>query len=100
MGDGDAVTDEAADGDAAAGDAADDGAATGVAVAVEAPAALYPDADEDAANVLAIESPIARTAPASKVMCGDLSFMSRGTPADPHPVLSRVPLSLNRYELR
>ncbi|HEX3961546.1 MAG TPA: hypothetical protein VHZ03_33800 [Trebonia sp.] len=77
--DGDAVAEVITAGD----DAADDGVAVtftvvvalGVAVAVEAPAALYPDAAEDAANVLAIESPIARTAPTSKVMWGDLSFM-------------------------
>jgi hypothetical protein len=97
VGDGDAVAEETAEGD----DAVAAGVAgVAVAVAVEAPSAPYPDADEDAANVLAVKSPIARTAPASKVMYGDLSFMSRGTPAGPHPVLPWGPLSLNRYELR
>jgi hypothetical protein len=72
-GDGDAVADGTAVGD----DAADDAVALGVALAVEAPTALYPvpAGAGDAATMLAIHSPIPRTAPASKVTCGDLSFM-------------------------
>ena len=88
-----------AEGDAAADDAADDAVTAGVALAVEAPAAPYPvpAGAGDAATMLAIHSPIPRTAPVSKVMWGDLSFMSRGTPPGPHLVQSQAPLSLKRY---
>jgi len=73
------AADVVTDGDGAAGDdaAADVAAAAGVGVWVaDAP---YPVVVEDAAVMLAIHSPSAKTAPVSKVMMGDLRFMPGST---------------------
>src|SRR5262245_19011850 len=72
VGDGDGVT--AGDEDAAAGDAWHVGAAVGVA---DVPYAVVA---EVAAVRLAIHKPTAKTAPVSRVMMADLSFMLRCTP--------------------
>jgi hypothetical protein len=70
---GDGVAAGAEDGEA------DDAAGVGATVGVWVADAPYPVVAEVAAVILAIHSPIATTAPVSKVMMGDLSFMNGST---------------------